>query len=137
MPVSIREQLISAIQTRLEPLAPGAVGRGISASGQLPAIMLWDVRETVEHRASSALVSMTLGVESVALQTSEGTANELLAALVQTMSATDPHFGGIADSCRYVGSEIEYPESGSELVGVRASFDLKYTFKSGDPYSQP
>jgi len=137
MPVSVREQLIAAIQARLEPLAPGAVWRGEAASSQSPAIMLWDVRETAEHRASSVSVSLTLGVESIAAMVTQGTANELLAELIQTMSAADPHFGGLADSCRYVGCEIEYPDSGSGLVGVRASFDIKYTFKSGDPYVQP
>lgn len=138
MPASIREQVVAAIQTRLNTdLAPAVISRGESVSSLLPAITIWDTQETAEYRNSTVICSNTLGIEYVAEKANDQTANELLAALIQTMGATRYVVGGVTIPCRYSGASVVYPESGSKSVGVRATFEITYSFKSGDPFTQP
>lgn len=137
MALSMREQLLAAIETRLATLTPGSIGRGQYVGGALPAIQVWDTIETASHRSSSVVCRLNLGIEYVAKWTDNSQPNALLAEVIRVMGETDPTFGGLAETCRYTGCSIEYPDSGGDLVGIRSTFEVGYVFQAGDPYAQP
>jgi hypothetical protein len=136
MPVSIREQLLSAITT--------AVGGeyGVPApelDRDLPICIVQEGEETsTADLYGSDVIELPIAVAKAAsaVSTDKGDmraqANELLASIRSDMF-TDETFGGLADGVEYTGGGIQ-----TELAKIcfaEAQFTVRYHTVRGDPYT--
>lgn len=149
MPDSKREQIIQAIETRLQAITTANlynfnIGTNVFRvrqsfnDSELPVVTIWDIEETSEYKYHKNTTTLDL---KVSMHTLFGTvnpsvqANKMLADLIQAMTDADTSLGGLADGIEYTGSDIAYPEDGALSVSVEASFNVKYTTVKGDPYT--
>lgn len=136
---TIREQIIAAFALRLtaerEPL-----NELLEVVAAFPVTALAagaDSVQLVQYGANQ--VTMTVTVERVDVLP-DGVnpsvrANSLLGALIQETTGTDRTLGGLCEDIQYAAGEEIARESGSNLVGARTTFTVRYNFLIGDPFT--
>lgn len=137
MATSKRELAIAALATRL-----GAVRnpyRQDYDAGTFPLTTLIEGEESVLDRAyDDVIISAPIIVERMEkyAETEERTtvANDLLGWIIETTLGDDPTIGGTAEDIQYTGGATVFSETGSQLVGAVANFDLIYRQVQGSPY---
>jgi len=134
MPVSIREQLLSAITTAVG----GVFDTDLPTDErELPITLVADDAESATEDYDQIVARMPVAVARAAAATDRdsGTqraqANELLAALIGEMN-TDETFGGLAQGTLYDGGGIAI---NNKFVAAEAQFTITYSYVRGDPYT--
>ncbi|TFH84813.1 hypothetical protein EQG41_20430 [Billgrantia azerbaijanica] len=148
MPTPIREQILDALAAKLSGLpafggTPAQRANSELDVRHLPAISLWDGSDaSVEHDQvyRQAVVTTQVGVETVHQanadhETWSTQANTILAALIVAATGGDRTLGDLAETVRYTGSTIYYPEPGSDIIGVDIVLEVRWRHDLGDPYT--
>ena len=145
MPSPIWEQVVDAFARRAARYFDrNAISfvRARRTSGVVADVCLWaplteDVDFNYKKTAETVNVVMEYRqqIEDLALQ--EQQANDMKAKLYYAaIDKTDLTLDGLARSVQYAGSEIEYPQPGSGIIGVTVVIAIRYQFNSDDPYTQ-
>ena len=158
MASTIREQIISAYQTRLATIRTTAgynSNCGVAvyrAAGSIDpddtaAVVIWPKPETVtrEHYGQN-IALMTVRVEAISAfdSTSALTADHpsviqeaLLGDIIVCMTDPDVTVSSKIDDIMYItGGPAEMPGEQDTRVAAFAEFEIKYRFDIGDPYNQ-
>lgn len=107
----------------------------------LPAAVVWPGSEKAEQRYGETINTMSVRIEGIAAFGSENpsvVSERILGDLKQCiLSRTWARSPDYIDRIVYTGGGAdEYPDDGMVSVGASANFDITYTEKIGDPYSQ-
>jgi hypothetical protein len=152
---SIREQIVQALLTRLAAItanngyhynvrtasvlrANARVTRVMEDT--LPAIVLTDGAEVAERHYTAMMISMSV---QCVLHFQPATVNEsvagnrALADLIEAMTNGDTTLGGLAEGIAYDNGDIQFPETGGDVMSAACAFRIRYLLTKGDPYSQP
>lgn len=132
----LRERIVAAFALRMK------AKRASTVIDELPARSVWDSVDTSMGRPTYGQVdsSMSLTVEAVVeadhdpKQWSQQ-GNRELARLIAQATGSDRTLSGLCDDIRYASGTIYYPEDGSHVLGVDATFEIAYRFDIGDPYT--
>ena len=146
MALSIREQVIAAVQSRLARLvASGECLRCQPYSDENEFIAVWDLDEDAESGPyNSAVMTLPLAVVYSLRYTADdfpAKLNDMLANVIKQVYLNDSvehddELGGLAQSINYSGSVMKYPQSGSEFISVQVVLDVVYSTVKGDPFTQ-
>ncbi|MBK8184331.1 MAG: hypothetical protein IPK63_16200 [Candidatus Competibacteraceae bacterium] len=137
MATSKRELAIAALATRL-----GAIRnpyRQDYDEDTFPLKTLIEGEESVLDRAyDDVIISAPIIIEMIDKYSEDAdratVANGLLALLIKTALGDDPTIGGKAEDLQYTGGATVFSETGSQLVGAVANFNLIYRQVLGSPY---
>jgi hypothetical protein len=107
----------------------------------LPAVIIWPGREKAEHKYGELACTMTMRIEGIAdfgtnnpSAISEQILGDLKKCILDTGWFRSPDY---IDGIIYTeGGTDECPDEGQQTVGAAAVFDVKYTTKINDPYTQ-
>lgn len=137
MPESIREQLLSAIETQLDATYRES---GRLDDDELPVIVFLDGNDTSTDDAygqTNFVMPISVGSGEKSNSSDERVmrkrANELLAQIINQMF-TDQTFGGLAETVQLTDSGILI-EPGNRCM-AEAQFNVRYSTLRGDPYAQ-
>lgn len=152
---SIRERIVQALLARLTAITANngyhydvAAASVIRARARvtrvmeddLPAIVLTDGAEVAERKYNAMVVSMTvqcvLHVQPLSVNESIA-GNRALADMIKAMTSGDTTLGDLAEGIEYNSGEIQYPETGGDVMSALALFRVSYRMTKGDPYTQP
>lgn len=158
---SIREVIIQDFLTRAAGItAPGGYNTNIGAKvlrarkkvdpSEVPAVVIFPGTETSEAKYGQNACKMTMRIEGIAKfgATDPSVVSEWILAdlkkcfLAPENSLTSPATGwartpDYIDSIVYTqGGSEDAPEDGQITIGAFAAFDVSYTTKVNDPYSQ-
>lgn len=149
---TIREIIIQDFMGKLaEILVAGGYNTGMGANvlrvrrkvdpDILPAVIIWPGREKAEHKYGELACTMSMRIEGIAdfgtnnpSAISEQILGDLKKCILDTTWSRSPDY---IDGIFYTeGGTDEYPDEGQQTVGAAATFEVKYTTKINDPYSQ-
>ena len=155
MSTTIREQIIASVVAHLEEIRTGnnyatEIGRRVLRArtdidpDELPALVVWPMPEDVDagnkkYGYSIATFPLTLvGLSLFEPADASITAEQMLGDLIYAMTYPGKTpAGSLADKILYAGGGTDsYPEPGQSIVGASAVFNVTYTTKKGDPYTQ-
>lgn len=150
---AIREQILQALQTKLEGITPangfvkdatGRVHRAVRshAPESLPVLVMWDGQETSEpHSGGAVQKTLPITVEVLLPVADSDNAsvplNEWLPEVEKALTSGDTTLTGLADRTVYQGAQPEYPQEQSDVASVLIVFQVIYYTVKGDPYTQP
>ena len=151
---TIREQIISAIETKLADITVANgyntdIGKEVLRARKnvdpdsLPAVVIWPLPEIVERKSGKYICTMRTRLEGL-MKFEENNpsviSEQILGDLIALMA--DPAkrstlTAGLADDVFYSeGGTDDYPEEKDISVGASAIFAVIYKIKIGNPYSQ-
>ena len=148
---TIREQIISAVMTRLEEwsVANGfnydcgtSIVRAIQQieDTALPACVLWPQAEEVEERYGQNICIMVLKVEALADigENNRSVVQEkLLGDLIRIMTDPTVSITDLVEEIAYTSGDPAGAEQNEDkITAVAAEFRVKYSTMLGNPYSQ-
>jgi hypothetical protein len=149
---SIREQILQALQTKLEGITPGN-GFDLDTTGRisrcvrshdpdnLPAVVLWDGPEVPEHKAGFTKQLMEFTVEVLVSVADSDSAsaplNQWMAEIIKGITQGDTSLTGLVEATQYTGAETQYSTVQSDAASVLINFQVIYNTVRGDPYTQP
>lgn len=141
---TIRERIITAFTARAEPLSNQPVARVRRSSTDIkdPFVTIWDGADNAQPSAySTQKMAMAIDLEyvfrpHVAINASVA-ANAAIGVVIAAMMSGDTSLGGLADNLQLQAVSPVYPQDGSDIVAIQFSFEIMYTTKRGDPYTQP
>lgn len=107
----------------------------------LPAVIVWPGLEKAQHKYGELACTMSIRIEGIAdfgtsnpSEISEQILGDLKKCILDTSWFRSPDY---IDGIVYTeGGTEEYPDEGQQTVGAAAVFEVKYTTKINDPYSQ-
>ena len=150
---SIREQIIQAIFTRLETIT--VVNNyhfdvGLNANrakpnldeNEMPALSLWPGTESTSKQYSNTQRKMVIDIESFKLLedetlTNDAITNQMMADIQKCMGTYDVPIDGLIEGMQETNTEPIYPDSDSNIISVRVTYEITYMTVKGDPYLQP
>lgn len=148
MATSIREQMLEALKVKLSGLPEFNGAQAQRANSELdvrnlPALSIWDGSDgPVEHDAvyAQTVVTTPIGIETVHTAAADyenwsTQANEILANLIVSTIGGDRTLGGLVDEIRYSGTNLYYPEPGSDIIGVDLVIEVRWRHDVGDPFT--
>ena len=151
MAETIREQIISAIMTRVETIKTAngynsecgqSVHRAIKdlETGDIPAVVVWPQIEEIERKYGKNTCTTQVKLEAFmafgVINASE-IQEKLLGDLVTSMTNPASPVTPLVDDLYYKeGGPAGQPDSGEIITGVSATFEIKYTYQIGNPYAQ-
>jgi len=134
---SIRNQIIKSFAAKI-----GAERALKFATGdRLPLRVLWDFTEEAERTKYSTHTVVLPVVVQEMIEAEKGQdegdlLDSTLLALQENVFSVDATLDALVKSITYAGSDYTYSENGSSLVGISASFIIKYEFLTNDPTNQ-
>lgn len=151
---SIREKISKALETRLKTIR---VSSGYSedfgfnvnrakrsySDDELPAITLWLGSESVKNEYGNDKRTLIIDIELMNLisdaetLTNDALANKLIADIQKCMGTYDQSLMDLIEGVQETSTEPIYPDSGSEIITARITYEIKYLTVKGDPYLQP
>ncbi|VVS95353.1 hypothetical protein [Desulfoluna spongiiphila] len=148
---TIREQVISAIIARVESIRTAngyntECGQEVKRAakdlepGDLPAAVVWPQTEAVERRSGRNICTTQVKVETYMAFGSVNPSmaqEQMLGDLVKCVTGPGEPVTTLADDLFYKeGGPAGQPEAGEKITAVVATFEVKYSYKIGNPYEQ-
>jgi len=147
---TIREKIIKDIIAQLGKVKTASgyntdcglnVFRAVKAieRGDYPAFIVFPQTEAAERLSGKIVCTMPVRIEGIAIfgTSNPSTVSELiLGDLIKVMCDPADRIA-YADGVEYEsGGTDDYPDSGEKSTGTAAIFNIRYKFKTGDPYTQ-
>lgn len=148
MAESIRQQIVSAVETRLKTIKvvngyETDIGLNINVwqttdfqESELPAIDVRDPSEEVDVRGGNHICNLTIEIEAkVSGTTSAAAMRDIIADTIKAIG-TDPTFGGLAQDTRPVTNDsFGFGQNSKKIASIVMTFEARYITKKFSPYS--
>ncbi|MBF0395772.1 MAG: hypothetical protein HQK78_03295 [Desulfobacterales bacterium] len=146
---TVREQVITVIIDRLKEIVKTYgyntnCGQNVIRArksidpDELPAIVVWPLNEEAEKKYGQMFCTMEFKIESLKKFESENpsiVAEQMLGDMINAMTYS-PISPLIEDITYTSGGLNEYPDAGELVVSSFTTFNVKYSFLTGNPYCQ-
>ena len=151
MAETIREQIISAITARPNTILTAngyntECGQGVKRaikdleSDDIPAVVVWPQPEEAERRSGRNICTTQVKVETYAafgLVNPSVIQEQMLGDLIKCLTDPAAPVTLLVDDIYYKeGGPASQPEAGETTTAVAATFEVKYSYKIGNPYEQ-
>ncbi len=141
---TIREKVIKAVISRLEPLTTFPVLRREQYEDEDEFISVWDGEQESEKTAyGTTRYTLDLTVEYLKASTAKPyseSANamygQIVSALFNESGEPDPTLGGLAISMTETSAITLTPDSGLRITGCGVKVDIVFETQNGDPFTQ-
>lgn len=142
MSTSVREQILVGLLARART-AYSIARRDVPQynDNDLPRMILWEgaeLNDTTQYGFDnlSLVVIIDFAIAVNPDTTVSTLANTILANIIDALQIdTDKTMSGLISSIRYRNSNVDYPEPGRGVLGVRVTFDVGYQIRRGNPYA--
>lgn len=151
---SIREQIIQTIFARLKTITT-ANGYNISVADnanrakrvldqeELPALSLWPGTEITaseygaDERKMVIDINTAMEVDEDETLSDDAITNQMIADIQKCMGTHDVGVYNLIDGMKETNTEPIYRDTDSKILSVLVTYEITYSTKRGDPYSQP
>lgn len=151
---SIREKIAKSLVARLELILVSngyTIDFGLNVNRakksydelELPAVSLWLNQESAEVLFGNDARLMFVDIELMNVvdenetRSTDVLANNMIADIQRCLGTYDQVLMDLIEGLRETNTEPIYPDSGSNIISARLTYEIKYVTVRGDPYLQP
>lgn len=145
---SLREQILQAIQSRLQTIHTGNgyttdIGNAVCRSkksireGELPVLSIWDTEEAVDRAYGNYECTLTVAID-VAFAFDENfsvISNRYLADVAYCILNNNSELKALTNDIVYTSNTSYLVDDTYDIGGIRVEFQVNYTTVAGDPFT--